>query len=203
MDNYSIDYEGLARSILARGKRFDVSVLGDLLEGEWLYQYKGMTPRITNITGQTFNTYEYVYDDCASMEKAGAIPLTDKIESRVVYVHGFSSRPAIRRDVSRQRGWVGPTERYLGPATDKGHFMAHSIGGGLEINVFAQCRDINRGWSERGKLYRRMEKYCSDYIGTYCFSRPIYRDLSSRPNSIEFGILRSCGTLWVERFENA
>lgn len=202
MHDHSIDYERLTEWILAREGRLEAVVLSEWLEGEWLHNYKQMTPRITNICGQSFNSFEYVYDDVASLEKAGKVAASGNVESRVVYVHGHSASPAVRRNVSRQRGWVGPTGRFLGPDTDKGHFMAHSIGGGLEINIFAQSRHINRGWSERGKLYRSMEKFCADNIGAYCFSRPIYRDLSSRPFELEFGILMSDGKLWVERFEN-
>lgn len=202
MDDRSIDYRGLTEWILAREGRLEVPLLSEWLEDEWLHHYKQMTPRTTNICGQSFNSFEYVYDDVVSLEKAGKIATGGNVESRVVYVHGSSATPPVHRDVTRQRGWVGPTGRFFGPDTDKGHFMAHSIGGGLEINIFAQCRHINRGWSERGKLYRRMEKYCADNLGVYCFSRPIYGDLSSRPSSLEFGILTSDGKLWVERFEN-
>ena len=43
---------------------------------------------------------------------------------------------------------------------DKGHFIAHAIGGGLDMNIFSQARDLNRGISEQGKVYRLMERYC-------------------------------------------
>ncbi|MBC7947441.1 MAG: hypothetical protein H7Y42_06150, partial [Chitinophagaceae bacterium] len=100
------------------------------------------------------------------------------------------------------QGWVGQTEKYLGANTDKGHFMAHTIGGGLEVNIFAQCRDINRGWSKRGKVYRSMEKHCAKNAGTFCFNRPIYSEDTNRPCMIEFGVLMEDGKLWVEKFDN-
>ena len=80
--------------------------------------------------------------------------------------------------------------------------MAHAIGGGLEVNVFSQDRDLNRGRSEQGKLYREMEKYCYTHPGTFCFSRPVYADGSSVPRWLEFGLLRDDGSLWVEVFDN-
>lgn len=202
LNDHIVEYTALMADILAAGCKDTFRELVEALEGEWLHFYKQMTPRITNISGQMINGFEYVYDDYASLEKAGAVPFRETMESRVVYVHGRSQPTIAKRNPSRQRGWVGPTEAYLGVGTDKGHFMAHSIGGGLEINVFAQDRATNRGWSRRGIEYRKMEKYCSANPGTYCFSRPIYDDLTSRPRSLDFGVLVSSEHLWVERFEN-
>ena len=80
--------------------------------------------------------------------------------------------------------------------------MARSIGGGLDVNVFLQERNLNRGWSPQGKVYRQMERYCAEQPGTFCFSRPIYTDGSSIPRWLEFGLLRTDRTLWVEVFDN-
>lgn len=100
---------------------------------------------------------------------------------------------------------IGPTNTALGSVWDKGHFIAHSIGGAVdraEINIFTQRRDLNRGWSEEGKTFRAMEEYCLERPGTFCFARPLYSDGSSRPTFLEFGLCKSDGTLWVERFDN-
>jgi hypothetical protein len=100
------------------------------------------------------------------------------------------------------RGWLGETGEILGATRDKGHFIAHCMGGGLEVNVFSQDRKLNRGWSPQGKIYRQMEKYCQEHSGTFCFSRPIYADTSSVPRWLEFGVLKEDATLWVEVFDN-
>lgn len=201
-DDHIVEYATLLDHILGSGCKDSFKELVEALEGEWLHHYKKMTPRITNICGQDINGFEYVYDDHASLENTGQVPMSDMSESRVVYVHGKTQPSTGGRNVSRQKGWVGPTETYLGMDTDKGHFMAHSIGGGLEINIFAQDRATNRGWSQRGRTYRKMEQYCAVNPGTYCFSRPIYEDLTSRPRAFDFGVLVSLEHLWVERFEN-
>jgi hypothetical protein len=201
-DTHIIDYSDMISRIPLVDGEMAVDFLAEELEGEWLRQYAAMTPRQRNICAQTLNGFEYVYDDYASFEKVNNIPIGSFIESRLVYVHGRSGRAIEKRRVSRQRGWVGATEKYLGADTDKGHFIAHAIGGGLEINIFAQNRAINRGWSPRGTVYRKMERFCVDNPGTYCFSRPIYSDLTSRPQAVEFGLLQSDRTLWVERFDN-
>ncbi len=144
-------------------------------------KYLLMTPRRSNLCRYFFKGFEYIYDDYSQLEATGVVPYSPTIESRVVGVLGRSRPTREPRDASRLKGWVGDTEKFLGENTDKGHFIAHTIGGGLEINIFAQRRDINRGWSDRGKVFRSMEKYCARHPGTFCFNRPIYRDDTSRP----------------------
>jgi hypothetical protein len=46
-----------------------------------------------------------------------------------------------------------------------------------------------------------MEQYCFAHPGTFCFSRPLYADASSKPTLLEYGVLKA-GELWVEIFEN-
>src|SRR5258708_33542122 len=79
----------------------------------------------------------------------------------------------------------------FGREWDKGHFIAHSIGGavdGLETNVSVQLRHLNRGWSAAGKQFRDMEQYCVLNRGTFCFW-PLYVDETARPAFVEFGVL--------------
>src|SRR6267154_6075918 len=100
---------------------------------------------------------------------------------------------------------VGATETTFGRDWDKGHFIAHSIGGAVdraEANVFVQLRALNRGWSEAGKRFREMEAYCEANPGTFCFNRPIYDDQTARPAFFEFGLVKREGRLWVECFSN-
>jgi len=156
----------------------------------------------TNLVRFRFRTFEYICDIYSELEVTGEVPYNQTIEDRVVGVLGVSARAEEGRDASRMRGWVGPTEELVGTERDKGHFMAHSIGGGLDVNVFSQDRRLNRGWSSQGKLYRQMETYCYEQPGTFCFSRPIYADGSSVPRWLEFGLLKSDQTLWVEVFDN-
>jgi len=70
------------------------------------------------------------------------------------------------------------------------------------VNLFPQQRELNRGWSEEGKLFRRMERYAAERPGTFCFARPIYSDLTCCPAIVEYAVLRPDGALWVERFGN-
>jgi hypothetical protein len=140
-----------------------------------------------------------VYDDCATLEAIGVIETDAVTEARLVGAVGFSQPNSRHRDDSRLRGWVGPTGATFGSTWDKGHFIAHSIGGavdGLEANVFLQLRKVNRGG------YRGMERYCASNPGVLCFSRPLYSDASARPSQVEFGVLKPTGELWLQVFNN-
>ncbi|MBI4649265.1 MAG: hypothetical protein HY738_22380 [Bacteroidia bacterium] len=182
-----------------------VKHLIDTLPFLWADIYQSQSERMTDICRIQYGSFEYIFDDYATLEKKGIVPVNPKIESRLIAAFGKSPPPKKQRDDYRLRGWVGKTETYFGNTWDKGHFIGHSIGGnvdGLEINVFLQRRDLNRGWSEAGKRFRKMEEYCFKHSGTFCFNRPIYFDQTSRPAFYEFGILKLSHELWVECFDN-
>lgn len=200
MPEYLLEYEALLTEAKASS-----APLTEYLRRElpylWQDAYLAMTPRATNIVILTHGTFDYVYDDYATLESTGAVEVDAVTESRLVGAVGVSQpNPANRsHDDSRLRGWIGPTSERFGNDWDKGHFIAHSIGGavdGLEANVFQQLRKINRG------RYREMEKFCAANPGTFCFSRPLYRDPSSCPAQVEFGVLRPTGDWWIQVLEN-
>ncbi len=177
--------------------------LGEVLREElpdlWLGLYVGMTPRRLNVVTFTHGTFDYIYDDYATLEATGLAQPDGVSEARLVGAVGYSKPSHGRRDDSRLRGWVGPTGATFGAAWDKGHFIAHSIGGavdGLEANVFLQRRSVNRG------AYREMERYCAANPGVLCFSRPLYSDLSALPTEVEFGVLKPDDDLWVQILSN-
>lgn len=168
--------------------------------------YLEMTGRQTDIVRVRYNTFEYFYDHYPELQ-SNEIPVAHSmVEARLVGVIGLSSPQKTKRDDYRLRGWVGPTETIFGRLWDKGHYIAHSIGGavdGTEINVFVQKRSLNRGWSNEGKLFRQMEEFCAANAGTFCFSRPIYVDQTAKPAFVEFGVLKTSGNLWIECFNNS
>jgi DNA/RNA non-specific endonuclease len=200
MSEYLLQYEAL----LAEAKASSVPLtqyMREELPYLWRAAYLEMTPRQTNILVFTHGTFDYVYDDYASLESSGVVEADEVSEARLVGAIGFSQPNAVKRahDDGRLRGWVGPTGATFGSGWDKGHFIAHAIGGavdGLEANVFLQLRSVNRGG------YRQMEKYCAANPGVLCFSRPLYSDPSARPSQVEFGVLKPTGQWWVQVFEN-
>lgn len=101
------------------------------------------------------------------------------------------------------RGFLGGVIEIPGKGTfDKGHALAHAMGGGLDENLFPQNPELNRGRSPEGRIYRKMERYVAKHPGTFAFSRLIYDDSSWVPSSLEFGILMQTHELWVEWFQN-
>jgi hypothetical protein len=199
---YAIDYE----SLLSAARKYSgvefAQLLCEELPFKWRDAYVSSVARPTNLVRFQFRTFVYICDIYSQLEATGEVPYDQTIEDRVVAVLGTSARAEEKRDTSRSGGWVGPTEELLGTERDRGHYMAHCIGGGLDVNVFSQERCLNRGRSPQGRIYRQMETYCYQQPGTFFFSRPIYADGSSVPRWLEFGVLRCDQSLWVEAFDN-
>jgi hypothetical protein len=85
----------------------------------------------------------------------------DRTDERAVIAYGISTKPEKPRDLSRMRRFpdvsVG-VNRVMGDLAfpvDRGHLISHAAGGELDINLFPQRRELNRGWSEEGKLIGR------------------------------------------------
>ncbi len=181
-----------------------IEYLAQELKYKFLTEYRDATPHPITAVEIVLDSFTYTFDDygqsCFELADDGK-----PIDGRLIAAFGTSKPDMGMREVSRLRSWIGATERYLGRGQDKGHFIAHTIGGrvdGFEINLFSQLRHINRGWSAQGKIYRQMERYCAGNPGTFCFSRPFYSDQTCRPTALEFGILLPEKTLWVEQFDN-
>jgi hypothetical protein len=203
-DRGVVEYEALLQWATSNPDRV-IDLLGEELPHLWRDAYVGMTSHPVNIVRWRYRTFEYIFDDYASLEASDAVPHSAKAEARLVAVFGRSNPKNAARDDYRLKGWVGATEKVFGTSWDKGHYIAHTIGGavdGLEANIFVQRRDLNRGWSASGKRFREMEQYCVSNPGTFCFSRPLYSDQTSRPAFVEFGVLKDRKELWLECFDN-
>jgi hypothetical protein len=197
-----IDYRRLGRSARA-GSIYDL--IADLrlrLPTLWQRAYTAAASHTPNIIHVEYGTFDYICDSYSEMEALGEVAFDQRVRDRVVGVLGISLPMRGRRRGSLPKGWVEHPEEVDSSGRDKGHFIAHAIGGGLDMNVFSQARDLNRGLSEQGRVYRLMERYCYENAGTFCFSRPVYDDATSIPRWVEFGLLRGDGSLGVEVFEN-
>ena len=128
---------------------------------------------------------------------------SDSVEDRLVAAYGLSAVQQRPRDASRIRGFLGGRIEIPEKGVfDKGHVLAHGMGGGLDVNLFPQRLELNRGRSARGKIYRKMESYAVRHPGTLAFSHLIYSDESWVPAFLEYGVLMDGGKIWVERFAN-
>jgi hypothetical protein len=199
-----MDYNELLRGAPVGDYGASVAFLIEELPHGWLEDYRSMTPRELAVDRIELNGFSYIFDSYSLRVAMGEAP-PSPVEDRLVGAIGRSSCPDRKREVSRMQGWIGPTEQYFGKGRDKGHFIAHTIGGlvdGVELNVFAQRRDLNRGWSDAGKRYRSMEQFSAANPGTLCCSRPLYEDETCTPAAIEYGVLRPGPTWWIEVFDN-
>ena len=200
-----LDYRSIHEKLLNSSSDDAIAFLLEELPYLWLDAYVEMTPGPTEVLRFRRGTFEYMYDDYVPAETSTGVPSDSAKEARLVAAFGRSQPSQSTRDDYRLKGWVGSTEKMFGKQWDKGHFIAHSIGGavdGSEANVFVQRRDVNRGWSPAGRRFREMEKYCALNSGTFCFSRALYVDQTAKPAFVEFGILKSDRELWVECFDN-
>jgi hypothetical protein len=137
-----------------------------------------------------------------------AVFIFDHALERVTLAYTVSIEQLMKRDAGRMRGFPDPNvsaQRILGDKAfraDKGHFLGHASGGELDINLFPQSRELNRGWSAEGKEFRHMERYVAEHPGTFFYHRPIYDNEAWVPQLLEYGVLEG-DTHWrVKTFAN-
>ena len=137
-----------------------------------------------------------------------AVFIFDHMLERVTLAYAVSVEQLMKRDTSRMRGFPNPNisaQRVSGERVfhaDKGHFLGHASGGELDINLFPQRRELNRGWSKEGKEFRRMERYVAEHRGTFFYHRPIYDDNTWVPQRLEYGALEQNSQWRVQTFAN-
>jgi len=117
----------------------------------------------------------------------------DIAAERLVYVIGTTGAPEVR-DRSRQQGSPKPSEK----DDEKGHVIATSLGGGMDINLIPQARRVNRG---KGSQWASIERELGKRPGSAVAIHLIYADDSQRPASFEFGYESGSG-FRVEHIDN-
>ena len=197
-EKFAVNYDNIASQLIETEYSAKAAKLMSVLPDLWHNKYKAMVEGDTYIH-QMNRDFSFMFD----VQSQNPYQTDDDfIEDRVVVFFGLSKTSEVKRDASRMSGYLRNVFNWTDKDTDKGHFIGHSMGGGVDENLFAQKKQINRGQSVRGKVYRAMETYCATHQGTFCFSRPIYCDFSTRPFVLEYGLLKHDGTLWIEQFDN-
>ena len=163
-----------------------VDYLNEKLPPLWEGDYRAMTRDSGELVTITFrdksdpSNFVNTMFDLHSRASSGT-------EDRVVAVWGLSRRePANTRDKERMKGYLRGAWSDAYPGRDRGHFFAHTMGGGVDINLFPQLARTNRG----GK-WRLLEQYAADHPGTFCFIHPIYDGRSWIPSRLEYGIYQT------------
>lgn len=137
-----------------------------------------------------------------------AVFVFDHLHERVLIAYGISEPQLTARDKHRMRGFPDvnkSVQAVLGAKAflaDRGHFLGHASGGALDINLFPQRRELNRGWSPEGRRFREMERHVANAPGTFFYHRPAYDDATWIPKALEYGVLRNDVEWWVETFQN-
>lgn len=135
-----MNYHPIMAEAVALGVADVTGFLREELPRRWMTDYKEATPRPTNILSIELGTFFYMFDFVTELETEGVLEPGPIREDRLVAGYGFSTAQVGGRDAGQMRGWVGPTEKYLGAGRDKGHVFGRAIGGrvdGLEINLFS------------------------------------------------------------------
>ncbi len=132
----------------------------------------------------------------------------DESTERVTLAYALSAEQLMKRDSARMRGFPNvnvSVNKAMGSKSflaDKGHFLGHASGGILDINLFPQRRELNRGWSDEGKRFRAMERYVAEHRGTFFYHRPLYDSENWIPCRLEYGVLLEDTKWWVDEFQN-
>jgi hypothetical protein len=180
---WRVDYAAL----VARHKADD-SALGKDVSTTWLAHYRDLTEWEPEVVEIALGKLTYLFDLAASSGRAPR-----DADDRVVGVWGRAGKPNAKRDRARQAGFIPEPARWSEADYDRGHFVAHSLGGGMDINFFPQAADLNRGSSERGRRWRALERYAASADDAFIFVRPIYDSSSWTPALLDFWVVAPTG----------
>lgn len=190
-----IDYGRLTATRAPTAATWDAFVR-EVLEPEWLAAYRAATPWTAEVLEIPQGELVFLFDAAPTLKRA-----PESGDDRVVAVWGRSHAPTEPRDRARLAGFLPNPLSWSRAELDRGHLVAHTAGGGLDLNLFPQVSALNRGRSREGRLWRRMEDQAARNPGTPLFVRPVYCDSTWRPFAVELALLDG-KRLWCECFSN-
>jgi hypothetical protein len=117
----------------------------------WREAYIDMTSRRTNIVRWHYGSFEYLFDDHATLEVTGVVPHDPNVEARLIAALGRSVPREIARDDYRLKGWVGATEKNV----------RQGMGQGPLYRAF----DRRKGGRPRGQRLRSAPRSQSGLVG--------------------------------------
>ncbi|MEA2139321.1 MAG: hypothetical protein QOG56_2471 [Solirubrobacteraceae bacterium] len=188
------DYERLSDEHRPTADTWTAFVRTALIE-PWLRAYRCATPWRTDVLEIAQGALTYLFDTAPTMDGL------DEGDDRVVAVWGHSRLPDGPRVSRRQAGFIRNPPSWSHRGRDRGHFVAHAAGGGMDMNFFPQAAGLNRGTTRQGSVWKAMERHAIEHPGTALFVRPVYGDLTWVPACLDFGLLAE-GALHCQRFSN-
>jgi hypothetical protein len=162
-----------------------VDGIGERLVELWCGDYYATNPKAELVTvdlSDAGTTFTYVFD----------IHL-----GRAIAAFGVPAFARHARDASRMAGH--PLS--AGTAFHRGHLMAHSIGGGADINLVPQLGKLNVG--EFRKLERQVRELARQGQRCFYFVRTTYKGSSQTPAGFEQGVILPNGTLIYREHKNS
>lgn len=216
----AIDY----RALLMRAANLGRASIGNLLEEAWCRTYETMPMPMGashEIVTIPFKSITYIFDLGANRvvgaygwSRPNLFTEAEKraLENRRKSFLAKATKAQLRRIAESDaqqaaRAGMSWQERFFktyGHDYDRGHIIAQSLGGGMDINLFPQKRTFNQRKSEEGNLYRNMETRAERSPNAFVFSRPIYADDSWVPHKIDYGVATDfqLKTLEFRTFDN-
>ena len=189
-----MNYEEIARACTVDGVLDETSFPGAVV-AEWVREYRRGTRGdrdVVEIDGP--NDFTYIYDSTLN-------PPLDEADNRVIGAWGRATPAAQPRDKSRMRGYPSPQRQHK-TRVDRGHLIAHAIGGEYDMNLIPQDAALNQGKGDGDRRWRELERYCEGHPGTLLLVRALYADITDHTTKLEYVLVLENGVLRVERFEN-
>jgi hypothetical protein len=189
-----LNYDEIGRACTAEGV-IDEALFAEAVVTEWVREYRRETRgdrEIVEIDGP--NNFTYIYDSTMN-------PPRDEADNRVIGAWGRATPATQPRDKSRMRGYPSP-QRQHETKVDRGHLIAHAIGGEYDMNLIPQDSALNQGKGGGDRRWRELERYCERHPGTLLFVRALYEDITDHPAKLEYVIVLEDRSLRVEQFLN-
>jgi hypothetical protein len=116
---------------------------------------------------------------------------------RNIVAWGIPTYASHQRDASRMAGH--PLS--AGSQYHRGHLMAHSIGGGTDINLVPQLGKLNIGQFRR--IERMVRQLAKENVRCLYFVRTIYTNNSQIPSKFEQCVIQSAGAITYDLQSNS
>ena len=200
MRGTTVDYDAVLSACPSLLYEEKVAYLHSELPALWQKAYRKMAQSPTSIHPFSQHGFEFLFDRASELRSKGVVKGERAVEDRIIVAYG-RSLPATTTS-GRDRHLLGSAGAQFGEQSGRPYLPGGVLGGTFDISLYPQYRDLDNERSSDCREYRAMKKYCYDHVGTFCFTRLVYASRSWKPATIEHGLLRTDGSLWIRTFKN-